>query len=538
MNALRWTVSIALAAVACVLAVVGWVAAASDTNPYDTAQLATVLTLVVVGTQLAGIRTTQIRRGRWTGVLIQLIGLEAVAAAGRQGDLGSVVVIFAFTWLALSSVPALLVWDRVSVFEGVGSGTTERWLRIVGGLAIAASVLLSGPVVAVAEGRVDASPLWWNTVLPLPASSSAALLMDLHVAATTLAAVTAVAALVGRYRRALPAERSANRPVVATACVWGAITVAARWVSTLDPDPFVGPNGAFVPAAALLLTTLPLLATTALVAAVIWFELVVPRLRRTEAGVVLGQRRDGIRDLVRWALSDPSARPLFPAADGSGWIDIEGRPTTVDPDDDDRALTVFRRSGQRVGAIEHDAQLCAHPDAVELVGTVAGLALEEVALAAVTNAGVQRTRQLTARLVGAADEPRDDLARELRRGPVRDLEQIRRLAAEGHDLDIVATELQSVAGQVRELSHGLLPPSLVDRGLRAALPNATVDCGRQPPSVEVTAYLAARDDPGATITQTDGHLEVVLSRPPTQPSLLDRIDVLGGLVDGPRIVLP
>jgi hypothetical protein len=536
-TAVRWSASAVLATAACAALTVGWVAAVDGSDPSDTAQFATVLTIVLLGTQLAGVRITGRRPDRWTGVLIQAVGLEAVAGAGRQGDLGWAVPVLAVAWLVLSTAPALLVWDRVTVLQGAGPGRWERWLRWVGGAAIAACVLLAGPVVAAADGRMQASPLWWNMGLDRPTSTTAAVLMGAHVAAATVAVLCAVAALVGRYRRTLPQERAANRPAFAAALAWGAATLVARWVSILDPDPFLT-NGRFVPAASLLIITLPLVTVTALAAAVVWFELVVPRLRRTEAGVVLARRPEGVRDLVRWSLSDPSARPLFPAPDGTGWVDPEGRTAPVDRDDPDRALTVFHRSGGVVAAIEHDAQLAAHPDAVELVGTVAGLALEEMALAARTNADVARTRRLTARLVGAADEPRRELAEALRRGPVHRLRRIGRTADTDGDLNGVADELQSIAGEVRELSLGLLPPALEDRGLRAALPDAAVDCGRQPPAVEVTAYLVARDDPAATVTRSDGRLEIVLSRPPTQPSLLDRIDVLGGRIDGTRIVLP
>jgi hypothetical protein len=533
---LRWATSAVLGTVALGLTLMAWWIA--DADPYGAADLATVLTIVVLGTQAAGLRVTQLRPGRWSGVLIQLIGIEALVGAGRQGDLGWLVPVFAGSWLALCAAPVLLVWDRVSVLPGVSPGRAEPVLRILSGLAIAACVALAVPIVATAHGREEASPLWWNVVPGSRASWDAAVLMAIAAAAATVAVVTAALALLVRFRRSSAVERSANRPVVVTACTWSVVTLVARWVMTMDPAPLVGPSGNLTSLTALVIMVLPLLSVVGFLAAVLWFELVVPRLRRTADGLVLARQPSDIRDLVRWLLADPSARPLFPDPDGDGWIDPDGRRFAVDPTDPDRALTEFRRAGQVVGAIEHDAQLAAHPEAVELVGTLAGLALEEVGIAARTNADLDRTRRLTARLVGAADEPRDELAAALRCGPVRELRNLAQRVWSGRELDEAADSLQSIAGEVRALSHGLLPPTLLDRGLRAALPYATVECGRQSPSVEVTAFLAARDDPGAVITQSDGCLEIRLSRSPSLQPLLDRIDVLGGSVDGSRILLP
>ncbi|MFN7968300.1 MAG: hypothetical protein U0P47_03105 [Acidimicrobiales bacterium] len=543
MNGLRRTASIVAAVVAVGLLAVGWIGAVSDTEPAETAQIAVVLTLVVLGAQGAGLRITWLRPAAWTGVLVQLVALETLLGAARQADVDSVLA-FVVGWLVLSPVPALLVWNRAN---GLRAGRPDAVERVLGWLTAAAVLVCVGlavPVVVAAHGRDRASPMWWNVAVGSRASRPAAVLMLVYVIASAVGIVAAVAALVRRHRAAAPADRSATRAVVVTALCWSAAALAVRALTVADPAPFLGPFRDFTPSTSLVMTVLPLVSAIAFVVAVVWFELVVPRLHRRDHGVVLGARRDVDPDeLVRHALSDPSARALFAAEDGAGWVGADGRPVPVDPADPDRVLTVFRRSGVVVGAIEHDAQLAAHPDAVELVGTMAGLVLEREGLMARTRAGVAATRRLTARLVDAADEPRHELADALRAGPVGELRAIAaRLAGgadlDGADLDALASELRAVAGEVRRLSHGLLPPSLADTGLRAALPRAAVDCGRLAPSVEVTAYLAARTDPAAVLTRDDGVLRIELSAPPSVPSLLDRVEVLGGRVEGRRIVLP
>lgn len=382
MNGLRRTASIVAAVVAVGLLAVGWIGAVSDTEPAETAQIAVVLTLVVLGAQGAGLRITWLRPAAWTGVLVQLVALETLLGAARQADVDSVLA-FVVGWLVLSPVPALLVWNRAN---GLRAGRPDAVERVLGWLTAAAVLVCVGlavPVVVAAHGRDRASPMWWNVAVGSRASRPAAVLMLVYVIASAVGIVAAVAALVRRHRAAAPADRSATRAVVVTALCWSAAALAVRALTVADPAPFLGPFRDFTPSTSLVMTVLPLVSAIAFVVAVVWFELVVPRLHRRDHGVVLGARRDVDPDeLVRHALSDPSARALFAAEDGAGWVGADGRPVPVDPADPDRVLTVFRRSGVVVGAIEHDAQLAAHPDAVELVGTMAGLVLEREGLMA------------------------------------------------------------------------------------------------------------------------------------------------------------
>ena len=101
-----------------------------------------------------------------------------------------------------------------------------------------------------------------------------------------------------------------------------------------------------------------------------------------------------------------------------------------------------------------------------------------------------------------------------------------------------ARRLQEVAADVRGISHGVFPPELASDGLAAALPQLASPQRRFAPAIEVTAFLAARNDPLACLRDETDRLEIELSDAPTGANLLDRVTVLGGRVDGKVITLP
>jgi hypothetical protein len=85
----------------------------------------------------------------------------------------------------------------------------------------------------------------------------------------------------------------------------------------------------------------------------------------------------------------------------------------------------------------------------------------------------------------------------------------------------------------------LLPPGLADGGLRAALGEAAeVPERRLADAIEITAYLAAVKNPEARLSYAHDELNIMLSSPPTNPILLDRVAVLGGAGNASTITLP
>ena len=100
-----------------------------------------------------------------------------------------------------------------------------------------------------------------------------------------------------------------------------------------------------------------------------------------------------------------------------------------------------------------------------------------------------------------------------------------------------AAPIQAVAADVRRISHGIYPPQLEHAGLAGALPDLRVPPGRVDPSIELTAYLLARENDSAEIRIVDGWLEVTCPAS-VATELADRIALLGGVHRAGVVALP
>lgn len=239
------------------------------------------------------------------------------------------------------------------------------------------------------------------------------------------------------------------------------------------------------------------------------------------------------------ALADPSIRvlyPVLPETDGwvEDWVDSLGRPVVPDLADPDRAVTVIRRGSTLIGMIELDAAVSARPDAVELVATGAGLTMETERLMAAARRDLEQSRLLASRLLSASDEPRADLRDQLLSGPLHQLELVRADLAGGSPLLGVLPRLNAISAEVRVISHGVFPAALATGGLRAGMPAVVAPDRRYADVIEMTAYLAARADPTARITEIhppkDSGLRIVTTAAPTT-AVRDRVTALGGHVE-------
>ncbi|MEP6796676.1 MAG: hypothetical protein ABI890_00950, partial [Lapillicoccus sp.] len=188
------------------------------------------------------------------------------------------------------------------------------------------------------------------------------------------------------------------------------------------------------------------------------------------------------------------------------------------------------------------AATTAHPDAVELVATGAGLIMETERLRASAASDLEQARLLAERLLVASDEPRSALRTTLVNGPLAELDSIALALRRGTPVADVVTRLTAVAAEVRAISHGVLPASLATGGLRASLGGHLVPDRRYAPVIEMTTYLAAQADPAATIEETMGEggpFLVIHTGPAPAADVRDRVTALGGTVsshDGGWIV--
>ena len=300
------------------------------------------------------------------------------------------------------------------------------------------------------------------------------------------------------------------------------------------------------------LLAVPALACACVGGVMVWRELVRPRLSRTVGGSLrlAGHTSStALRaDLIR-TLGDPTARIAFQSDDG--WIDERGRAVTLGADDR-RGVTVIRRDGVDIAALDHDLSLVAQPDLVQVAATSLAMSLEAQRLAAVAEAASADVRESAARLLAAAESGRLDVERRIMSGPDRTLEEVDELLdARPLDLAAVHDGLRAALTDVRTIARGAIPASLEGEGLRAALDDLRVaadvgidiralDESRRPYVVDATLYRvvadcarSASDRIGVTLEATDREVRLRVLAPNAQLADLtvDRIEGLGGRVD-------
>ena len=214
------------------------------------------------------------------------------------------------------------------------------------------------------------------------------------------------------------------------------------------------------------------------------------------------------------ALGDPSVRLLRRDEHGV-WRDIDGNAVPLPEEDHGRAVTQLESGDRSLAAIVHDPVLREDPALIGAVTAVLRLGVLNERLEAEVRAQLDAVRASRARLVGAAEEERRRLERDLHDGAQQRLVGVslalQRARATADDpatppalreeLDRTATELQGAISELRELARGIHPAILEDEGLPAAVASlarragipveleVAVD-GRLPRSVETTAYFA------------------------------------------------
>ena len=215
------------------------------------------------------------------------------------------------------------------------------------------------------------------------------------------------------------------------------------------------------------------------------------------------------------ALGDPTVRLLRHDATDHSWLDADGNRVPLPLEGTARAVTRLESGGDPIAAIVHDPVLREDPSLIGAVTAVLRLGVQNERLEAEVRAQLDAVRASRVRLVGAAEEERRRLERDLHDGAQQRLVgvslalQRARAAADEptipaalrEELDRTATELHGAITELRELARGIHPAILEDEGLPAAVASLArragipveleiaVD-GRLPRSVETTAYFA------------------------------------------------
>ncbi|MDP9331477.1 MAG: sensor histidine kinase [Actinomycetota bacterium] len=323
-------------------------------------------------------------------------------------------------------------------------------------------------------------------------------------------AVIVLVALVRRWRRASPIERSDLLPL------WIVTVILAVDYSVEGFTSNAGPNDAF----ANFLIELQKVGQLLIPILFMW-GLLKRRMARAAVGDLVVELEGpvsagGMRDALARTLHDASLRIVFPAnADEDTWIDEDGR--AVDLPADPSAVTVIHRDGEPVAALLHDPALVEHQELLRAAGAAAGMAIENEHLQAEVRAQLQEVRASRARIVAAGDTERRRVERDLHDGAQQRLLTLslalhaaRRQAdttadpALAETLRLAADELSLALEELRELARGIHPAILTEEGIgpaleslasRASVPVSLVGVPeeRLPSAVEAAAYFVVSE---------------------------------------------
>lgn len=238
--------------------------------------------------------------------------------------------------------------------------------------------------------------------------------------------------------------------------------------------------------------------------------------RWTEATVAdfvtqLGARPDlgTVAGALRHALGDPTVTLGYWMADQQRYVDDHGRPILVPPRDPTRVTIQIDENDQPVAALVHDSAVHLDEQLLAEVTAALRLALGNARLRAQVRANLSQLSSARRRLVEAGDAQRRKLESELDGGPQLQLSETSRLL-ERADADLrirlapLLAELAAAQSELRDLAHGIRPPTLEAGGLAAALPllvrqaepgpaDLTVPEGRLPPAVEGAVYFVCAE---------------------------------------------
>ncbi len=320
--------------------------------------------------------------------------------------------------------------------------------------------------------------------------------------------VTIIALLSWRWLRASTVQRRAVAPVVAA----GGATLTAL-TATIVFDLVGAPLG-----------SLPADAYFTLMATVPVAVLFVFLQRRLARGVVaslvvqLGgpDTPTDLRHALARALGDPSLQLAFWFPAEKRYVDSDGIPIALPTEQGQRISTFVERRGQPIAVLVHDPALEHNAELVTSVCAAASLTLENERLQAELRARLVELQASRARLVQATDTERRRIERDLHDGTQQRLVSVAmslgildaKLPAQAHEAKLIVREtrqaIASALAELRELTRGINPPLLAERGLgaaleelcrRAALPahlHQTLE-QRFPDHVETAVYFTASE---------------------------------------------
>jgi signal transduction histidine kinase len=323
--------------------------------------------------------------------------------------------------------------------------------------------------------------------------------------------VWVIAILVRRWRQASPPLRRSLGPVLSTGSVAAALSGCALVLSELS-DTAAGEVMGLAATAAIAFVPLGFLT-----------GLLRSRLARAAVGGLVtelgGPMPPGaLTGALARALGDPSLELVYRRPDSEAYVDLAGEPVPVE-ESGHRAVSYVVRDGRRIAAVLYDPALRDNPHLVESACSAAGLAIDNERLQAELRARLADLRASRARLVDATEAERRRIERDLHDGTQQ------RLVAMGMTLGLLEARLRdspearplveearqalgAALSELRDLTQGIYPTVLTERGLsaaleelcrRAAIPTRLdiepdeAHVARPPASVETAAYYVVSE---------------------------------------------
>jgi signal transduction histidine kinase len=327
----------------------------------------------------------------------------------------------------------------------------------------------------------------------MKASDVAAGLQLAQATLGTLVAAMSIAVLVLRWQSASAALRYAITPVI-----WAG--VAASGAQVLHHMSFaLGVDLGQTPA---------LLLDLALALMAVAFLLGVARTRLARSAVAdlvteLGHSPapGELRAALARAVRDPALEIAYWLPAEGRFVDSSGKPAAMPRDGDSRVATMVEREGRRIAALVHDPAVTDDASLVGAVAAAVGLQLENEQLQAELRSQLEEVRSSRARIVEATQDERRRIERDLHDGTQQrlvsiamtlgladakvstDADAARRLIAEAR------TGLSAALEELRELSQGIHPGILTERGLGEAVDDLAL---RMHLPIEVDVRLSER----------------------------------------------
>jgi signal transduction histidine kinase len=310
-----------------------------------------------------------------------------------------------------------------------------------------------------------------------------------------------VSLIVRRWLRASAPRRRTLGPVLAgaiTVVVFSAFVVVSKFQTVPAP-----------------LQWALLVADTAVPVALLVSILRARLARSPVADLLIELRANQIQEDIRGALSralrDPELKIAYWVPSSGRYVDAAGRTVELPLADPARATTRVERGGVPIAALVHDPALRDEPDLIDSVCAAAALALENQRLEAELRARLEELRESRARIVEAGDAERKRIERNLHDGTQQRLASIAmalglaesKLRATSDVRTIITNAREDLLGaldELRELSRGIHPVVLTERGLKRALKDLAYRTSlpldldvaieeRLPEQVEAAAYF-------------------------------------------------